>query len=255
SPESLTEGQFVFAQKYGYMTWPARLESKLSTTAIVMFISTEDKHRIPYAKIWPYNRSTRKEFVTQEFLEYEEFRDAIYLAERMIAGVNGCQFLNDDSWSLAAIPKGYLPSIPKAGALTKEQRELAYLLEVRKERDSLHVEVKFIDEINKLRSSLTITRQDYASASLAFHELLELPVCQLLLVRNFEAVNSVRRLCHFALREPSPRLLPQVHHVRTLARKLMGRFAACVPLPYNTPDFWSEFSMLSGIYRRYTVEI
>ncbi|KAH8358559.1 hypothetical protein KR093_000887, partial [Drosophila rubida] len=213
-------GDIVFAQAKGYLPWPGKVISIYNRlSARVEFIYTDDLSDVPYKKIWPYNDATRKEFITSEKLAYEPFAIAIYMTERMLN-----TFPTDE--------------------------ELRLLLAVRQQRDTLSVEPQFIAQINILRSTLSKTNQNYTLALQAFEILLEMPVSQLLLIRNREAVESIGLLCRFANYEPENQCNVQL--VRGKAKQLMQRFAAVFPQPYRKPNFWSEYCMLSGIYRRHT---
>ncbi|KAL7726992.1 hypothetical protein ACLKA6_010035 [Drosophila palustris] len=219
------EGDYVFAEKRGYLPWPGRLIDKSNCRrGIVQFIYTFDRHRIPYTKIWPYNEEYKIKFITKQALEYEEFLEAIRETESIINTKN-----------IAPAPS---------------EEELRFLHEVRQQRDSLNVEPLFIGEINKLRSNLTTRHQNYAIAQQAFEQLLKLPISQLLLVRSREAVESIRWLCHFVHWETENQA--EVQLVRDKANELMERFAFVFRQPFSEPDFWSEFCKLSDLYMRYT---
>ncbi|KAH8382126.1 hypothetical protein KR009_002018, partial [Drosophila setifemur] len=246
--DSFSEGDIVFAQKRGYMVWPGMLLAKHSRAGLVQFMSTNDRHHIPYGKIWPYDDRSKKQFVTSQGLEYEEFREAMSISESILYG---CGLSDGTDWRL--IKAHEEPRISKDLALPQGIREVIYVQQVRKQRDTLHVEGEFIREINALRSSLTRNKQDYPSAQLAFNQLQALPLSQLLLVRNFEAVDAILQLCRFTSEDPQK--AKEAKRVRALANILLTRFASHFMLPYTTSGFWSEFCLLSGIYRRYTVDI
>ncbi|XP_022227267.2 uncharacterized protein LOC111077339 [Drosophila obscura] len=252
-------GDIVFAEHCGYIPWPGRLIEKKRHTGLIQFVCTNDRKRISYRKMWPYNFRQKKIFVTKEALEYEDFREAILMTERLM-GRN-----DDDSvhyvWQVMhpgaehTAKEPSTSSVPPATGRTQRQIELAYVQKVRKQSSSLRVETQFVDEINTLRRCLTINYKNYEAAHAAFQQLLKMPVSQLLLVRNFEAVNSIRQLCRF-----TPTTEPQTGNgdaasvVRSQANKLMSRFVSCFKLPYTKPDFWSEFIWLSDSYMRYTVD-
>ncbi|XP_064550845.1 uncharacterized protein LOC135436978 [Drosophila montana] len=237
SADSFKVDEIVFAQKYGYIPWPAKLIDKSnSRNGLVQFVLTNDRHLIPYGKIWNYNEQSKRQFVTRQTMDYEDFRTAIYIAEYLVQKAL-------ETRTAAASCSRVEPS----------QQELNFLQEVRKQRSTLHVEPLFIGQVNKLRSSLTQRQQNYAAAQLAFQELLELPISQLLLVRNQEAVESIRLLCRFVNCAPANPADPAL--VRELAGRLIRRFANVFTQPFTMPDFWCEYCMLAGIYRRHTVEI
>ncbi|XP_030573633.1 uncharacterized protein LOC115771887 [Drosophila novamexicana] len=240
SADSFKMDEIVFAQKYGYIPWPAKLIDKSnSRNGMVQFVLTNDRHLIPYGKIWIYNEQSKRQFVTRQTTDYEDFRRAIYIAEYLV------QRALDTSTAAAA----NAPCL----RISPSQQELHFLQEVRKQRSTLQVEPLFIGQVNKLRSSLTQRQQNYAAAQLAFQELLELPISQLLLVRNQEAVESIRLLCRFVNCAPANPADPAL--VRELAGRLIKRFAKVFTQPFTMPDFWCEYCMLAGIYRRHTVEI
>ncbi|SPP82614.1 Hypothetical predicted protein [Drosophila guanche] len=256
-------GDIVFAEQPGYMPWPATLLEKLEHGGLVQYICTNDYMRVSYQKMWPYNHQHKKIIVTKEALEYEDFREAILMTERL----KGCS--DDDAvdyvWQEMHPGAVHVPKKPAdispvpvpVGA--QRQIELDYVHKVRKQSNSLRVETQFVQEINTLRRCLTIGYKDYEAAHAAFEQLLQMPVSQLLLVRNFEGVDSIRQLCRFA-----PTLEPQTDNgngnanaaivIRSQANKLMARFVSCFKRPYTKPDFWSEFTWLSDTYMRYTVE-
>ncbi|EDV91490.1 uncharacterized protein LOC6568282 [Drosophila grimshawi] len=221
--DSSKRGDLVFAQKRGYMPWPAKLiDNSDRLCGLVQFVNTNDRHLIPYAKIWTCNQRSKQEFITLQALQCEEFYEAI-LATELI-----------DSQP----PKG------------KQQQELLLLDTLLLYRNTLHVEPQFIEQVNKLRRCLTRHRQDYAAAQLAFQKLLELkPFSRLLLVRNREAVESIRKLVGFVNHtRPNPNE-PQM--VRYLAKRLIRRFAGVFSISTNISNFWSSYYMQADIYRRH----
>ncbi|KAH8311676.1 hypothetical protein KR044_007451, partial [Drosophila immigrans] len=216
-------GDIVFAQVTGYLAWPAKLiDTSNKRMARVEFILTEDKHDVPYKRIWLYNDASRKQFITSDQLSYEPFSTAIYVTEQMLN-----TFPSDE--------------------------EMRFLLQMRQQRDTLTVEPQFIAQINILRSALNKTHQNYTLALQAFKDLLEMPLSQLLLIRSREAMESIGLLCRFASCKPEHQFNVQL--VRQKAKMLMQRFAAFFPRPYRKPNFWLEYCMLAGIYRRHTAAI
>lgn len=205
----------MFAQKVGYIPWPAKLleVSQGSQVGLVQFVYSNDCHTISYRKLWPYNEQTKQQFATKETLEYIEFAKAILMADKI------------------------------------SESELRFLYEVRLQRDTLHVEPHFIEQVNRLRRSLTVQQKDYPNARLAFQQLLQMSISQLLLIRNREAVESIRLLCRFVHHEASDPNEPVV--VRQLANRLMQRYGA----HFDTGNFWSQYCKLSNIYMRYTVPV
>lgn len=206
-------GDFVFAKKIGYIPWPARVIEVSSQVSLVQFLYTNDYHSVSYRKLWPYNEQTRAKFVTGQTLNYAEFGKAIRLVEKI------------------------------------SEHELRFLHKLRQQRETLHVEPQFVEQVNQLRSSLTVQHQNYAQAQLAFQQLLQLPLSQLLLIRNREAVESIRLLCRYVQHDASNLDGPVL--VRESANRLMQRFAE----QFNTSQFWSQYCKLCGIYMRYTVPI
>ncbi|XP_017111009.1 uncharacterized protein LOC108134988 [Drosophila elegans] len=187
-----------------------------------------------------YDDRSKEQFITSQNMEYEEFREAICIAEKLRSGnvdVNS----EGAGWQLAS-PKEVLPPPLINPPLKSNEADwkLNYLRQVRMERESLGIEVKFIHEINILRHSLTLRKQDYPSALWAFHQLEDLVLSELLLVRNFGAVEAVRHLCRFASAQPQER----GDKVKNLANQLMDRFALHFKLPSTSPDFWSEYCLL-----------
>ncbi|BFF91077.1 uncharacterized protein DMAD_09443 [Drosophila madeirensis] len=254
-------GDIVFAEQPGYMPWPATLLEKFEHGGMVKYICTNDLMRVSYQKMWPYNLKQKELIVTKEALEFEDFCEAILMTERL----KGC---SDDEavdyvWQVMHPGAVYVPKKPAdispvpVPVCAQKQIDLAYVHKVRKQSNSLRVETQFVNEINTLRRSLTIGYKNYEAAHAAFEQLLQMPVSQLLLVRNFEGVDSIRQLCRFA-----PTLEPQTDNgnanaaivVRSQAIKLMTRFVSCFKRPYTKPDFWSEFTWLSDTYMRHTVE-
>lgn len=205
----------MFAKKIGYMPWPAKVIEVWQDrqAALVLFLYTNDYHNISYRKLWPYNELTRVKFVTKQTLDYTEFGKAITMAEKI------------------------------------REHELRLLHEVREQRDTLHMEAVFIEQVNHLRSSLKVHQQNYTQAQLAFQRLLQLPLSQLLLIRNREAVESIRLLCRYVQHEAADLEEPKL--VRAMAKRLMKRFAS----HFKTSQFWSHYCKLYHIYMRYTVAI
>lgn len=213
--DSFQVGDLVFAQKTGYIPWPSKLieVSQGRQVGLVQFVYTNDYHTLSYRKLWPYNEQTKQQFVTKENLEYNEFAEAMWMAEKT------------------------------------SENELRFLHEVRQQRDTLHVEPLFIDQVNQLRRSLTVQQKHYPLAQLAFQRLLQLPLSQLLLIRNREAVESIRLLCRFVHHEATNPDEPEL--VRQLANRLMKQIAA----HFDTANFWSQYCELCSIYMRHTVAI
>lgn len=208
-------GDLVFAKKLGYMPWPAKVIDVCQDRQLilVLFLYTDDYHKVTYRKLWPYNEQTKAKFVTRQNLDYTEYGKAITMAEGI------------------------------------REHELGILHEVRNQRDTLHTEAVFIEQVNHLRSSLKVHQQNYIRAQLAFQRLLQLPLSQLLLIRNREAVESIRLLCRYVQHEAENPEEPRL--VRTMAKRLMNRFAS----HFKTSQFWSHYCNLYHIYMRYTVPI
>ncbi|XP_030371159.1 uncharacterized protein LOC115621607 [Scaptodrosophila lebanonensis] len=268
--ETLAIGDIVFAKKCGYIPWPAKIIAKHSRASLVQFMSTNDRHRIRYSKIWPYNEYTKSEFITRETLDYEEFREAVFITER-IRGVTEEGIIDavmellspiEESLVLSSQPSPTIPDQPSP--LSQEQLDLSYVYHVRQQSDSLNVEPQFIKQINRLRSSLTLTDQNYLNAQAAFLELQHLPISQLLLIRNYDAVDTIRQLCRFRVpyseedeltADDLAELQQDSQNVRTQANHLFVHFASKFKQPFSQPNFWSEYCRLTSIYRRYTVAI
>nr|XP_016931248.2 uncharacterized protein LOC108010814 [Drosophila suzukii] len=249
--DSFRELDFVFAQATGYVPWPGILQRKLLSTGVVQFMFTNGRKSVPYEKIWPYHDRSKEQFITSQNMKHEAFRKAICIAEKLRSG--DVDVISEDAdWELVS-PLEVSPGMCPALEQSRAEWELNYVREVRLERDSLAVEVKFIQELNALRSSLTVRKQDYPTALWALQELHGLALSELLLVRNFGAVEAINSLCSFASTQPPDRR--EAEQVKNLARQLMDRFASHFKQPFSTPDFWSEYCLRSRIYRSHTVDI
>ncbi|XP_017057248.1 uncharacterized protein LOC108098669 [Drosophila ficusphila] len=251
--DSFCERDLVFAQATGYVPWPGILTKKLPRAGEVLFMCTNDSKSIPYEKIWPYDDHSKERFITHDNMEYEEFREAICIAEKLQSGDVDIRS-EGAGWQLVS-PLELLPRGARSPFQVPRQANwgLKYVRQVRMEVESLSVEVRFIKEINALRSSLTLRNRDFPSALRAFQELQELALSELLLVRNFGAVEAVYRLCRFA--SAHPQFLLEAEQVRSLAKQLMARFALHFKQPFSSSNFWSEYCLRSGTYRNYTVDI
>ncbi|KAH8406576.1 hypothetical protein KR215_007943, partial [Drosophila sulfurigaster] len=217
--DELKVGDIVFAKSRGHIAWPAKLIGRVNkTVARVEYILPEEKSDVLYKNIWLYNDANKKQFITKENLSYEAFATSIYYTERL------------------------LNTFP----IYDDQRLLHQMLQ---QRDTLSVEPQFIAEINKLRSSLTKTSQNYNMALQAFAELLEMPQSQLMLVRNPEAVESIGKLCRFVQPESKNQMVVEI--VRNKAKQQMQRFAAAFPKPYRKENFRDEYRLLRAIYSRH----
>nr|XP_017007709.2 uncharacterized protein LOC108064627 [Drosophila takahashii] len=215
------------------------------------FCFTNETKVIPYEKLWPYDDRSKAQFITSQNMEYEEFREAICIVEKLRSGDVDIS-TEGAGWQLVS-PEELPPGMPFSLEQSRADWELNYVREVRLERDSLSVEGKFIHVLNVLRSSLTLKKQDYPSALWAFQELQELALSELLLVRNFEAVEAMHHLCRFASTQPQDRLCAD--QVKNLAIQQMERFASHFKQSFGTQDFWSEYCLRSRIYRSHTVDI
>ncbi|XP_026842924.1 uncharacterized protein LOC113567382 [Drosophila persimilis] len=266
------------------MPWPGRLIRKDEQIAVVMFICTNDCKKISYRKIWPYDDEQKKKYVTKEALDYEDFRLAILMTERLVGG-NDTDIINyvwqvmhpgAENTSQAVAPAPAPATAPAtatatapstapstsgaaaavaAPATTLREIELAYMRKVHHEGSSLRVERQFVGEINKLIKCLTIGYKNYDEALAAFEQLLKMPVSKLLLLRNVQAVDCIRLLCRFAASMEADTVNRDAAiMVKSQANKLMAGFIACFELPYTKDDFWSEFIHLSEVYLRYTME-
>ncbi|XP_016972112.1 uncharacterized protein LOC108039576 [Drosophila rhopaloa] len=247
--DSFRERDFVFAQAPGYVPWPGILTRKDLRTGMVLFMCTNETKSIPYQKIWRYDDRSKEQFITSQNMEYEEFREAICIAEKLRSGdvdVN----CDGAGWQLVSLPDVLAPTIINQN---RKDWQLNYVRQVRLERESLSAEVKFIHVINVLRGSLRLRKQDYPSALCAFQQLQGLVLSELLLVRNFGAVEAVHHLCRFASEQPQDQ--KEAKKVKSLANKLMERFELHFKPPFNSPDFWSEYCLRSKIYRSYTVDV
>ncbi|KAH8357428.1 hypothetical protein KR084_001309, partial [Drosophila pseudotakahashii] len=249
--DCFSERDFVFAQATGYVPWPGILKKKLFRAGVVGFMFTNDTKVIPYEKIWPYDDRRKAQFITSQNMEYEEFREAICIVEKLRSGDVD---LNTEGggWQLVS-PEELPTGKPIALEQSRANWELNYVREVRLEHESLSVEVEFIHVLNVLRSSLTQKKQDYPSALWAFQELQGLALSELLLVRNFEAVEAMHHLCRFASTQPQDRLM--AYQVKNLAIQQMKRFASHFKQSLGTEDFWSAYCLRSRIYRNHTVDI
>ncbi|XP_050745088.1 uncharacterized protein LOC108036896 isoform X2 [Drosophila biarmipes] len=249
--DSLREFDFVFAQAAGYVPWPGILQRKLLCTGVVQFMLTNGRQSIPYAKIWPYDDRSKEQFITSQNMKHKAFCKAIFIIEKLRS--DNVDVLSESAdWELESpleVPPGKCPALEQRRA----EWELNYVREVRLERDSLVVEAKFIQELNVLRRSLTVRKQVYPSALLALQELQGLALSELLLVRNFGAVEAINSLCSFASAQPQDR--QEAEQVKSLANQLMHRFASHFKQPFSTSDFWSEYCLRSKIYRSHTADI
>ncbi|XP_070143501.1 uncharacterized protein [Drosophila kikkawai] len=132
-----------------------------------------------------------------------------------------------------------------------QEISIKYVQFLRSNRDSLNggVEKKFIELVNVLRSSLKINQKDYPSAVLALQELHEMTFSELLLVRNFEAVNSIYCISFL---DTSHQNYVEAAQVKVLAKQLINRFDLVFDLPDINGPFIDYLRSLSSIYMRYT---
>ncbi|XP_052834813.1 uncharacterized protein LOC128251725 [Drosophila gunungcola] len=121
-------------QDYPSALWAFHQLEDLVLSELLLVLLVNNRRSIPYHKIWMYDDRSKEQFITSQNMEYEEFREAICIAEKLRSG--NVDVNSGAGWQLAS---------PK---------------EVRMERESLGIEVKFIHEINILRHSLTLRKQD-----------------------------------------------------------------------------------------------
>ncbi|KAH8293683.1 hypothetical protein KR054_002933, partial [Drosophila jambulina] len=275
--DSFSEGDLVFAKAKGYIAWPGIIVAKKSLYAMVNFLGSDDMRRISNAKIWPYSEDSKAQFITREYLDFKEFRDAILIAEKLSSDIDGNKE-NVPGKEEASHEKSGMkepgqeePSHEKSGmeepgkedpdkeeASQEEPRQqgdmmIEYVKVLRENHDSLNggVEKKFIDLVNLLRHSLRTNHKDYPSAMLALQDLHEMTFSELLLVRNFEAVNSICYVCYLDTAHSN---YDEAARVKLLAKQLMTRIAAVFGLPGTIGPFMDNFRSLSTIYRRFTYE-
>lgn len=269
----------MFAQANGYIPWPGKLVGKHSRHGLVDFLGTDDSRRILYSKIWPYCDDSKSRFITRENLEYPQFRDAILIAESLSSDLrdnSDCCYrvlikedLEEEPDQEKASQEEFEQEKPGSeepayeeprleehseGEIgSRESDVLEYLENLRNDRKSLEggVEQKFIEQVNFLRRSLKSNLQDYPSAVMALHELHDMRFSELLLVRNYPAVNSIYLICHLHTDHAD---YIEAAEVKLLATHLMSRFASAFNLPDIPSDFMDDLRSLSNIYRRYTYE-
>ncbi|KAH8361109.1 hypothetical protein KR200_007354, partial [Drosophila serrata] len=308
-PDSFSDGDLVFAKAIGYISWPGIIVEKQSLHSIVNFLGSDDTRKIENIKIWPYSERNKGKFITAVNLEYEEFRDAIVIAEKLSFRLdpnkeNGAYFYrvlsqsdrqelqeqdkerqeetrpkeasppNEEESSKDVTREEELdkdeaskeatgikepveekphkePPIQEAENLKEEMIE--YVRVLRSDHKSLDggIENKFIVLVNLLRRSLKINQKDYPSAVFALQELHGMEFSELLLVRNFEAVNSIYHVCYL---DTAHQNYKEAVQVQLMAKQLIFRFAPLIRLSDSVQNFMDQFRSLSSIYRRFISE-
>ncbi|KAH8246877.1 hypothetical protein KR032_002595, partial [Drosophila birchii] len=286
--DSFIEGDLVFAKAKGYIAWPGIIVAKQRLYSTVTFLGSDDTRRIENAKIWPYSESSKSKFITQKYLDFLEFREAILIAENLSNNVKGNKENGAYCYRLlnkidlheqhgeeieiqgearqeevgpkeASQEKSNEKDPGKEEACKKEygkkeaEMMITYLKGLRSDQDSLNggVEKKFIELVNNLRHSLRTNQKDYPAALLTLHELHEMTFSELLLVRNFEAVNSIYHVCYL---DTAHRNYNEANQVKLLAKQLITHFASVIRMSDTIGHFMDHFRLLSSIYSRFIYE-
>ncbi|KAH8241969.1 hypothetical protein KR038_006293, partial [Drosophila bunnanda] len=143
---------------------------------------------------------------------------------------------------------------PTQEADNLEEEMIKYVQALRSDHKSLNdgIELKFIQLVNLLRHSLRTNQKDYPSALFALEELHGMTFSELLLVRNFEAVNSIYHICYL---DTAHRNYSEAAEVQLSAKQLIFRFAPLIRLSVPMEHFMDQFRSLSSIYRRFVSEL